>query len=113
MREFRSVKLGLKAGEVRALMGQPELAEKDKERYKLGGDDRLTVYYDQGTVRAIQLYFTNPAQAPAWAEVVGDAEVQQHENGSRRARRAVSEENFWVAMYQNKSGTMTTITISR
>jgi len=113
MREYRGIKLGMKPDKVRDIMGKPELKEKDKDRFKLGGDDLLTVYYDGDAVKAIQLYFTDPKHAPDWAEVVGDTEVVQMESGAKSARRVISEESFWVSMYQNKDGTVTTITISR
>jgi hypothetical protein len=113
MREYRGIKLGMNPEKVRDIMGKPELKEKDKDRFKLGGNDLLTIYYDGDAVKAIQLYFTDPKHAPAWAEVVGDTEVVQTNSGAKSARRVISEENFWVSMYQNKDGTVTTITISR
>jgi hypothetical protein len=113
MREFRGVKLGLKAEEVHAALGKPESPNENREDYKIGGDDMLTVHYDAGLVKAIQLYFTSPKNVPAWTEVVGDAEIQQNENGSKQARVVITAEKFWVAMYQNKDATVTTITISR
>ena len=113
MREYRGIKLGMKPEKVRDIMGKPELKEKDKDRFKLGGDDLLTVYYDGEGVKAIQLYFADPKHAPAWAEVLGDTEVVQMASGAKSARRVISEENFWVSMYQNKDGSVTTVTISR
>jgi hypothetical protein len=113
MREFRGVKLGLKTDEVRAALGKPETSADSRDEYKLGGDDLMTVYYEGGLVKAIQLYFANSKNVPAWAEVVGNTEIKQNDNGSKHARLVVGEENFWVAMFQNKGATITTITISR
>jgi hypothetical protein len=113
MRDYRGVKLGMKAEEVRAAMGKAELSQPDKDRFIIKGDDRLTVYYDGGAVKAIQLYIVDPKNAPAWADVVGDAEIIEMESGAKRARRDVPEEGFWVSMYQSKDGAMTTVTISR
>jgi hypothetical protein len=113
MRDYRGVKLGMKAEEVRAAMGKAELSQPDKDRFVIKGDDRLTVYYDNGAVKAIQLYIVDPQNAPAWADVVGDAEIIEMESGAKRARRDVAEEGFWVSMYQSKDGAMTTVTISR
>jgi predicted dienelactone hydrolase len=113
MHEFRGIKLGLKQAQVQAALGKPESASAEREEYKLGDEDSLTVHYDNGAVRAIQLYFSNPKNAPAWAEVVGDAEVVENANGAKHARVVVRAENFWVSMFQNKDRSVTTITISR
>lgn len=113
MREYKGVKLGMKRDQVRAIMGKTELEEKDKDRFIIKGDDRLTVYYDNDQVKSIQLYIVDAKNAPSWADVVGDAEVVQMESGAKHARREVSEEKFWVSMYQSKDGSITTVTISR
>jgi len=113
MREYRGIKLGLKSAEVRTALGKPENASDNREEYKIGSEDLMTVHYDNGVVRAIQLYFTNAKNAPSWAEVVGDAEIKENENGAKQARVVVSKENFWVSMFQNKEATVTTVTISR
>jgi len=113
MREFRGVKLGLKADAVRTALGKPENTSENREEYKLSDDDILTVHYDNGAVRAIQLRFTSGKNVPSWKDVVGETAIQQNENGSKVARVVVTAENFWVSMYQNKEGTVTSITISR
>lgn len=98
---------------LRALIGKTELNEKDKDRFIIKGDDRLTIYYDNDQVKAIQLYIVKAKNAPAWTDVVGDAQIEQMANGAKRARRDLSEEKFWVSMYQSKDSALTTITISR
>ncbi len=113
MREFRGVKLGLKADAVHTALGKPESASEEREEYKLSDDDTLTVHYDSGAVKAIQIRFTSAKNVPTWKDVVGNAEIQHNENGSKVARVVVTAENFWVSMYQNKDGTITSITISR
>jgi hypothetical protein len=113
MRDFRGVKLGLKSEEVRDLMGKPKSSGKDQEDFNIGGDNLLTVHYDNDTVRAIQLYFADPKDAPSWKDVVGDAEVTEMANGAKMTRVVLSEENFWITMYQSKDSSVTTITISR
>jgi hypothetical protein len=113
LRDFRGVKLGLKSEEVRDLMGKPESSGKDQESFKIGGDNLLTVHYENDAVRAIQLYFADPKDAPPWKDVVGDAEVTEMANGAKMTRVVLSEEKFWITMYQSKDGSVTTITISR
>lgn len=113
MREYNGIKLGMKRDEVRAALGKTDIKEKEKDRFVLKGNNRLTAYYDKDQVKVIQLYFADAQSAPNWADVVGDAEVIQMKSGAKRARRDVPEEKFWVSIYQNKDGSITTITISR
>lgn len=114
MREYRGVKLGLDRKAVKAAMGDVARSDKDFDEFKLGGSDLMTVRYDEKEiVKTIQLYFTDAAHAPKWVEVVGDAEIQEKPTGSKFARAVNREENFWVTMFQSKSGAVTTITLSR
>lgn len=113
MREYKGVRLGMKSEEVQAALGKPENKSEASEEYKLSGDDTLTVHYDSGLVKALMFYYSDAKNAPTWKDVVGDAEVKVNENGSKFAKVEVSAEKFWVLMYQNKTGTTTTITISR
>lgn len=113
MREYQGVRLGMSDAEVRAAVGKPKTDGKERDEYELKDDGSLTIHYDNGKVKAIQLYFSNAKNAPPWPEVIGDAEIVQNANGSKHARAVVAEEHFWVAMFQNKDQTMTTITISQ
>ncbi|HEX9000753.1 MAG TPA: hypothetical protein VGB07_12685 [Blastocatellia bacterium] len=113
MREYQGVRLGMTDAEVRAAVGKPKSDGKDRDEYDLKDDGSLTIHYDNGKVKAIQLYFANAKNAPPWPEVIGDAEIVQNENGSKHARVVIPEERFWVAMFQNKDQSMTTITISQ
>ncbi len=114
MREYHGVKLGMNREGVKAVMGETARDGNNWDEFKLGGSDLMTVHYDdKGIVKTIQLYFTDPAHAPAWTKVVGNAEIQQKTTGSKYARAANKEEGFWVTMFQSKTGAVTTITISR
>jgi hypothetical protein len=100
--------------EVKARMGKTARAGMDWDEFKLGGSDLMTARYnDRDAVKTIQLYFTNPAHAPAWTEVVGNAEIRRSSNGAKYARAVNNEENFLVMMFQSKTGAVTTITLSR
>lgn len=114
MREYRGVKLGMNRDAVKAAVGKTSRAAMDWDEFKLGGGDLMTVRYDdRGAVKTIQLYFTNPAHAPKWTEVVGNAEIHEKPTGSKYARAVNREENFWVSMFQSNTGAVTTITLSR
>ncbi|HEX9000668.1 MAG TPA: hypothetical protein VGB07_12255 [Blastocatellia bacterium] len=113
LHEFRGVKLGMKREAVQAAMGKPENTSEDSDDFKLTGDDTMTVRYDNGEVKAIQLAFLDPKNAPAWKDVVGDAEVNEMANGARISRKVMADEKYWVSIYQSKDGSTTRITISR
>jgi hypothetical protein len=99
---------------VKSQFGKPSSTKKQMDEFKLDGGDLLTVRYDpKGMVKVIQLYCTDTKRAPAWEQVVGDAEIQQRSNGSKFARKVVAAEKYWITMYQSKSGLVTTITLSR
>jgi hypothetical protein len=114
MREYHGIRLGMKRDEVRDALGKPrESSIKDQDTFKLGGDDLLTAHYENDRVRVIQLYFFESEKVPNWADVVGDTKIEQKPDGSKVARVEITEENFWISMFQGKSGDVTTITISR
>lgn len=114
LRELHGVKLGMPRAQVKAALGKPAQPAPQMDEFKLDGGDLLTVRYDpQGVVNVIQLYCPEAKRAPAWAEVIGDAEIQQQPSGAKHARKVVPAENFWVTMFQSQSGAVTTITISR
>jgi hypothetical protein len=114
MNEYRGVKLGMNLEEVKKVIGKTARAGEGWSEFKMDDDDLMTVHYDdQGLVKTIQLYFTDPARAPKWNEVVGHAEIQEKPTGSKFARAENKEKDFWVTMFQSKSGEVTTITLSR
>ena len=113
MREFKGVKLGMKRDDVHAAAGKPESSSDDSDEFKLTGDDTMTVRYENGEVKAIQLAFLDPKNAPAWKDVVGDAEVNELATGAKTARKVIADQKFWVSIYQSKDGSTTRITISR
>jgi hypothetical protein len=114
MREYKGIKLGMTREQVHTALGKPANTSENVEDYKLMGDDTMTVHYEKDEVKAIQLSFFDPKNAPTWQDVVGEtAEVTQLDNGAKHARTMVSEEKFWVSFYQSKDGSTTQITISR
>ncbi|HEU0184687.1 MAG TPA: hypothetical protein VFS27_05195 [Blastocatellia bacterium] len=113
MSEYKGVKLGMKRDAVKTALGNPTTAADNSDDFNLTGDDTMTVHYENGEVKAIQLSFLNPEHAPAWNDVVGDAEVSELANGAKTARKTLEAEKFWVSIYQTKDKSSTRITISR
>ena len=111
--EYRGVQLGMKQAEVRTKLGNPASASDGADEYKLSGDDLLTVRYEGGSVNAIQVMILDAKNAPPFNEVVGDAPVEQLDNGRKTARKVMEVEKFWVSMSQSKDASMTNITIKK
>ncbi|MBO0719582.1 MAG: hypothetical protein J2P41_02095 [Blastocatellia bacterium] len=114
MREYKGVKLGLAREEVHKELGNPATTSDNTEDFTLPGDNAMTVYYENGEVKALQISFLDAKSAPAMKDVVGEtAEVTHMDNGATHARMNVSAEKFWVSYYRSKDGAMTQVTISR
>ncbi|MGE0882208.1 MAG: hypothetical protein AB7P14_01570 [Blastocatellales bacterium] len=113
MHEFHGVKLGMKRDAVLAAAGKPENSSDNSDDFKLTGEDTMTVHYDNGEVKAIQIAFLDAKNAPAWKDVVGDAEVNELANGAKTARKTMTDEKFWVSIYKSQDGSIVRITISR
>ena len=113
MNEFHGVRLGYKKAQVTAALGKPSTSDESRDEFSFDGDNQITVHYDNGEVKAIQVSFVTAGKVPTWTEVIGDAEISQTESGAKVARKIVNAEHFWVSMYQNKDGSVTRITISR
>jgi len=113
MHGYRGIQLGMSQEDVHKAMGKPDRLDKTWDEFKLEKDDLMTVRYENGVVNVIQLYFTDAGRAPEFTEVVGDVELNQKANGAKFARRVISDEKFWVSMYQAGDKKTTTVTISR
>jgi hypothetical protein len=114
LRELHGVTLGMPRAQVNTALGKPMKTSAKMDEFKLDGGDMLTVRYDPlGKVRVVQFYCTDAKRAPVWADVIGDAPMQQKPNGSKYAQKIVPAENFWITMFQSQSGALTTITLSR
>jgi hypothetical protein len=113
MSEFRGVKLGMAKVAVHTTMGAPQSSNDTSDEFKLTGEDTMTVHYDNGQVKAIQLAFLDAKNAPTWKDVIGDAEINELANGAKTARKVMETGKFWVTMYQNKDATVTRVTISK
>ena len=113
LNEFHGVKLGMKPADVKTALGKPESSSESRDEFVFDGENSITVHYEAGVVKAIQIFFTDPSKAPGWTDVVGDAPVEEMANGAKAARKVVESEKYWVSMYRSKDGTTVRITISR
>jgi hypothetical protein len=64
MSEYKGVKLGMNRDAVKTAVGNPASSSDTSDEFNLTGDDKMTVHYDNGEVRAIQLASPTPRTLP-------------------------------------------------
>jgi hypothetical protein len=102
-REFRGVKLGMKAEEVRAKLGKPQEKSDVMDFYVFNERERARVYYTDGKASAVTAtYIGKNAAAPAPASVLG-AEIEAKPDGSMYRMTPYPQAGYWVA-YSRTSG---------
>jgi hypothetical protein len=95
--EYRGVKLGMSAAEVRAKLGKPEEKSDAMDFYTFSDRERARVYYTHGKATAvIATYIGKDANAPAPTAVLG-AEIEAKPDGSMYMMTPYKQAGYWVA----------------
>jgi hypothetical protein len=95
--EYRDVKLGMSADEVRAKLGKPEEKSDEMDFFVFSDKERARVYYQDGKASAvIATYVGNDAAAPAPASVLG-TEIEAKPDGSMYHMAKYPQAGYWVA----------------
>ena len=101
--EYRGVKLGMSAGEVRAKLGDAEEKSDAMDFYVFSDTERARVYYQGGKASAIiATYLGRDAAAPAPAAVLGE-EIEAKPDGSMYRMTMYPQAGYWVA-YSRTAG---------
>jgi hypothetical protein len=96
-REYRGVKLGMSADEVRAKLGKPEEKSDEMDFFVFSDTERARVYYQDGKASAvIATYMGEDAAAPAPASVLG-ADIEAKPDGSMYRMTPYPKAGYWVA----------------
>ena len=96
-REYRDVKLGMSAADVRAKLGKPQEKSDVMDFYVFSDSERARVYYTDGKASAIiATYIGKDAAAPAPASVLG-AEIEPKPDGSMYRMSTYPQAGYWVA----------------
>jgi hypothetical protein len=96
-REFRGVKLGMSADEVRAKLGKPEEKSDAMDFFVFSDKERARVYYQDGKASAvIATYMGEDTAAPAPAAVLG-ADIEAKPDGSMYRMTPYPKAGYWVA----------------
>jgi hypothetical protein len=111
-REYRGVRLGMTATDVRAKLGEPILKSDEQDYFVISANETTQIGYDAGKkVTTISTDYSGGVGAPDYHSVVGD-QLLTRPDGSTFSMVMYQSERFWVTY--NKSATMVpvvTITI--
>ena len=112
-REYRGVRLGMTAAEVRAKLGEPALKSNEQDFYLISANETAQIAYDAAQkVITISTDYIAGVGAPDYRSVVGEGLLLQRPDGSLFRMVMYDSERFWVSY--NKSATaasLVTITI--
>ncbi len=96
-REYRGVKLGMSADEVRSKLGKPEEKSDAMDFFVFSDKERARIYYQDGKASAvIATYMGEDAAAPAPSAVLG-ADIEAQPDGSLYRMTRYPQAGYWVA----------------
>ena len=111
--EYKGIRLGMTATEVRAKLGDPTLKADDQDYYVISQTESAQFAYDKAQkVVTISIDYTGPG-SPDYRNVVG-ASIDEKEDGGLYKLVRYEAQHLWVS-YCRSAGTspMVTITIQK
>jgi hypothetical protein len=109
--EYKGVRLGMTAEEVRTKLGNPGFKDNEMDYYSFSDTESTQIVYDTSRkVRMISVDYLNGTSAPAPRAVVG-AELETRENGSLYKVVYYENQGFWVS-YSRTAGPVIIVTIT-
>ena len=111
-REYKGIKLGMPAANVRKLLGNPADKSDAEDMFNFGDNEMARVFYDDArNVSAISVsYFGNVEKAPT-AKLVLGAEIEQKPDGSLHKMIRYPKAGCWVS-YSRTAGDSPMITVA-
>lgn len=102
--EFRGVRLGMTAEEVRSRLGKPQSSDKAQDFFVFSDHERARVYYDAdgGATAIVASYFGKQSNAPSALAIVGE-EVEPDSNGAI-SRTVKHPERGYTIIYSRTGG---------
>lgn len=110
LKDYRGVKIGMSADEVRAKLEQIKKGE-GQDFLVFSDEESAQIYYDsQGKVTAISIDYFNNGKAPSPNAVLGSA-LQAKADGSMYQLNRYPEAGYWVS-YNRTAGDKPIVTIT-
>lgn len=109
--EYKGVRLGMTANEVRTKLGEPAVKDTQVDYYVFSETEAAQIVYDaESKVKVISADYTNGTGAPPPAAVVG-GELETQPNGSLYKIVHYEGQRFWVS-YSRTTGAAIIVTIT-
>ena len=109
--DYKGVRIGMTAEEVRAKLGKPALAADDQDYYIISQTETAQIAYDAAhKAKAISVDFIEGIGAPDYKAVVGP-DIQVKPDGSMHKLVFYESLGFWVS-YNRSVGGVPTVTIT-
>ena len=102
--EYRGVRIGMAATEVRQKLGKPKVKDKSQDLFVFTENESAQIFYDdQENVYAVSIDFTGQNNgAPTPREVLNE-DVAAKADGSRYLMKQYSNAGYWVSYNQTSS----------
>ncbi len=109
--EYKGVRLGMAAADVRAKLGTPALKGNDQDYYVFSDNETAQIGYNAALkVVTISVDYVNGIGAPDYKAVVG-GELERTANGSLYKAVRYETLGFWVS-YNRTTGPMPIVTVT-
>ena len=110
-KEYRGIRLGMTATEVRTKLGEPGFKSDEQDFYVFSANETAQIVYAAQKVVTISTDYTGGVGAPEYKAVVGNGLLLTRPDGSVFRMVTYDSEHFWVSY--NKSNSMVpTVTIT-
>ena len=112
--EYRGVKIGWVADDVRKKLGSPANKGDEQDFYIFGEKETCQVLYDKGQVSAISVDFMNGAKEVITPQQVFGADIEAKPDGSKYKLVRYPKAGYWVSYSRTAGDTpIVTVTIQR
>ena len=109
--EYRGVKIGWIADEVRKKLGSPANKGDEQDFYVFGEKETCQVLYNKGQVTAISIDFMNGAKEVITPQQVFGADIEAKPDGSKYKLVRYPKAGYWVS-YSRTAGDTPIITVT-
>ena len=111
-REYRGIRLGMTAAEVRAKLGEPALKSDEQDFFVISANETAQIAYNAAKkAMTISTDYTGGVGAPDYRSVVGEGMLLQRPDGTAFKMVMNDAERFWVT-YSKSATTPSIVTIT-
>ena len=111
-REYRGVRLGMTATEVRAKLGEPALKSDEQDFFIISVSETVQIAYNAQKVTTISTDYAGGVGAPDYKNVVGEGMLLQRPDGTTFKMVMYDAERFWVTYSKSATASpIVTVTI--